>query len=53
MPAGGQRGAFVAMHENALRRLGGDTMGAPPPLFDRFIQLGADRPRIAFSEVLA
>jgi hypothetical protein len=41
------------MHENALRRLGGDTMGAPPPLSPRFIQLGVDRPRVAFSEVLA
>jgi cyclase len=49
----GRRGAFVAMHENALRRLGGDTMGAPPPLSPRFIQLGVDRPRVAFSEVLA
>ena len=26
-----RRGAFVAMHENALQRLGGDVMGAPPP----------------------
>ena len=41
------------MHENALRRLGGDTMGAPPPLSPRFVKLGVDRPRIAFSEVLA
>jgi hypothetical protein len=49
----GRRGAFVAMHENALRRLGGDTMGAPPPLSPRFVKLGVDRPRIAFSEVLA
>ena len=49
----GRRGAFVAMHENALRRLGGDTMGAPPPLSPRFIQIGVDRPGIAFSEVLA
>src|ERR1700688_4803954 len=49
----GQRGAFVAMQENALRRLGGDTMGAPPPLSPRFVKLGVDRPRIAFSEVLA
>jgi cyclase len=49
----GRQGAFVAMHENALRRLGGDTMGAPPPLSPRFVKLGVDRPRIAFSEVLA
>jgi hypothetical protein len=49
----GRRGAFVAMHENALRRLGGDTMGEPPPLSPQFVKLGVDRPRIAFSEVLA
>jgi hypothetical protein len=49
----GGRGAFVAMQENALRRLGGDTMGEPPPLFPQFVKLGVDRPRIAFSEVLA
>ena len=49
----GQRGAFVAMHENALRRLGGDMMGAPQPLSPRFVKLGVDRPRVAFSEVLA
>jgi cyclase len=49
----GRRGAFVAMHENALQRLGGNVMGAPPPLSRRFTELGVDRPRIAFSEVLA
>src|SRR5215467_7078916 len=49
----GQLGAFVAMHESALQRLGGDTMGAPPALPARLLQLGVDRPRIAFSEVLA
>jgi cyclase len=49
----GQLGAFVAMHESALQRLGGDTMGAPPPLPPRLVQLGVDRPRIAFSDVLA
>ena len=49
----GKRGAFVAMHENALRRLGGNVMGAPPPLSARLTQLGVDRPRIAFSDVLA
>jgi len=49
----GQLGAFVAMHESALQRLGGDTMGAPPPTPARLVQLGVDRPRIAFSDVLA
>jgi len=49
----GRRGAFVAMQENALRRIGGNAMGAPPPLSRRFADLGVDRPRIAFSEVLA
>jgi cyclase len=51
--AWGRRGAFVAMHENALRRLGGDAMGAPQPLSPEFVKLGVDRPRVAFSEVLA
>ncbi|HXW92189.1 MAG TPA: hypothetical protein VEK33_16685 [Terriglobales bacterium] len=41
------------MQENALQRIGGNVMGAPPSLSDRFIKLGVDRPRIAFSEVLA
>jgi cyclase len=49
----GRRGALVAMHENALRRLGGDAMGVPPPLSPEFVKLGVDRPRVAFSEVLA
>jgi hypothetical protein len=49
----GQRGAFVAMQENALQRIGGNVMGASPPLSRRFAELGVDRPRIAFSEVLA
>jgi len=49
----GRRGAFVAMHENALQRIGGNAMGAPSPLSQRFTELGVDRPRIAFSEVLA
>src|ERR1700730_3423854 len=49
----GRRGAFVAMQENALRRIGGNAMGAPPPLSRRFADLGVDRPRIAFSKVLA
>ncbi|MFL6304039.1 MAG: hypothetical protein ACJ72H_10895 [Candidatus Sulfotelmatobacter sp.] len=48
----GKRGAFVAMQENALHRLGGHVMGTPPPLAPRLAQLGVDRPRVAFSEVL-
>jgi cyclase len=48
----GKRGAFVAMQENALHRLGGHVMGTPPPLAPRLVQLGVDRPRVAFSEVL-
>jgi cyclase len=49
----GRLGAFVAMQENALRRLGGDVMGAPGSLPNRLVALGTGRPRIAFSEVLA
>jgi hypothetical protein len=49
----GRLGAFVAMQENALQRIGGNRMGAPTPLPPRLRQLGVDRPRIAFSEVLA
>ena len=49
----GRRGAFVPMHENALQRISGNVMGPPPPLPPRFTELGVDRPRIAFSEVLA
>ena len=41
------------MHENALRRLGGNAMGAPSAMSQRFTELGVDRPRVAFSEVLA
>jgi cyclase len=48
----GQRGAFVAMQENALERLGGHVMGAPRPLPPRLVELGVDRPRVAFSDVL-
>ncbi|MBO0911332.1 MAG: hypothetical protein J2P13_06025 [Acidobacteria bacterium] len=48
-----KRGAFVAMHENALRRLGGAAMGAPQTLPARLAELGVTRPPIAFSEVLA
>ena len=47
-----KRGAFVAMHEKALDRLGGHGMGATRPLPQRLIDLGVDRPRISFSEVL-
>ena len=49
----GRLGAFVAMHENALRRIGGNVMGATVALSDRFVTLGVDKPRVAFSEVLA
>ncbi|HYL63995.1 MAG TPA: hypothetical protein VE077_15360 [Candidatus Methylomirabilis sp.] len=49
----GRLGAFVAMQENALQRIGGNKMGAPTSLSQRFAELGVDRPRIAFSEVLA
>jgi cyclase len=49
----GRRGAFVAMQENELRSIGGNVMGAPQPLSKRFAELGVNRPRIAFSEVLA
>src|SRR3984893_5689834 len=49
----GRRGAFVAMHENALQRIGGNVRGEPAPLSRRFAELGVDRPRVAFSEVLA
>jgi cyclase len=47
------RGAIVAMQENALGRFGGHTMGAPMPLPQHLVQLGVDRPRISFSEVLS
>lgn len=49
----GRLGAFVAMQENELRRLGGDVMGAPAPLPSGLVRLGVGRPRIAFSDVLA
>jgi cyclase len=49
----GRLGAFVAMQENALRRLGGDNMGAPGPLPERFVKLDVERPHVTFSEVLA
>jgi hypothetical protein len=47
-----KRGAFVAMQEKALERLGGHKMGPPKPLPPRLIELGVDRPRVAFSEVV-
>jgi len=48
----GRRGAFVAMQEKALERLGGHAMGPPKPLPPHLFELGVNRPRIAFSEVL-
>ena len=48
----GRRGAFVAMQEKALERIGGHVMGVAPPLSERFVKLGVDRPRVAFSEVM-
>jgi cyclase len=48
----GRRGGFVAMQERALERLGGHVMGPPMPLPSPLKQLGVDRPRVAFSEVL-
>jgi hypothetical protein len=47
------RGAFVAMQENALGRLGGHNMGPPLPLPPRLVHLGVGRPRISFSQVLS
>jgi cyclase len=49
----GRRGAFVAMQENALNRLGGHVMGAPQPLPPELGKLGVERPRVSFSEVIA
>jgi cyclase len=48
----GRLGAFVAMQEKALDRLGGHGMGGRRPLPAHLAELGVDRPRIAFSEVL-
>ena len=48
----GRRGAFVAMQEKALERIGGHVMGPAPGLPERFVKLGVDRPRVAFSEVM-
>jgi hypothetical protein len=47
----GRLGAFVAMQENALRRLGGNRMGVAQSLSPQLIKLGVERPHIAFSEV--
>jgi hypothetical protein len=49
----GRRGAFVAMQEKALERIGGHVMGPPKPLSERFVKLGVDIPRISFSEVMS
>ena len=49
----GRLGAFVAMQEKALQRLGGHVMGAPGPLPRHLSEIGADRPHISFSEVLS
>ena len=48
----GRRGAFVAMQENALGRLGGHVMGPPRPLPPRLRRLRVERPRVSFSDVL-
>lgn len=49
----GRRGAFVAMQEKALERIGGHVMGVAPPLPGRLVKLGVDRPRVSFSEVMS
>jgi hypothetical protein len=49
----GRRGAFVAMQEKAMERIGGHVMGPPKPLSERFVKLGVDIPRISFSEVMS
>ena len=49
----GRRGAFVVMQEKALERIGGHIMGVAPPLSERLVKLGVDRPRASFSEVLS
>ncbi|HEV2205327.1 MAG TPA: hypothetical protein VGR36_02230 [Candidatus Acidoferrales bacterium] len=49
----GRMGAFVAMQEKALERLGGHEMGAPQALPTRLAELGVDRPRISFDHVLS
>lgn len=49
----GRRGAFVAMQEKALERIGGHIMGPLKPLSEEFLKMGVDRPRISFSEVMS
>ena len=49
----GRRGAFVAMQEKALERIGGHIMGASKPLSEEFLKMGVDRPRVSFSEVMS
>ena len=49
----GRRGAFVAMQEKALERMGGHIMGPPKPLSERFAKLAVEIPRISFSDVMS
>jgi cyclase len=49
----GKLGAFVAMHENALRRFGGGRRGLRQASPSDSAELAGDRPHIAFSEVIA
>ena len=49
----GRRGAFVAMQEKALERIGGHVMGAAKPLSEELVKMGVDRPRVSFSEVMS
>lgn len=49
----GRRGAFVAMQEKALERIGGHIMGPPKPLSEELVRMGVDRPKISFSEVMS
>src|SRR6266571_2440482 len=46
----GRRGAFVAMQEKTLERIGGHVMGAPKPPSEEFVKMGDDRPRETISE---
>jgi hypothetical protein len=47
-----KQGAFVAMQELALQRLGGHAMGMPGPLPKHLLDLGAGRPPVSFSDVM-
>jgi cyclase len=49
----GRKGAFVAMQEKALERLGGHAMGPSSPFPPRLRDLGVDRPPVSFSEVIS